>query len=103
MQAETVPAHTAIIAILLGNSQNRPAKIDPASWIYFQPFWIASCSWPRESGSPEGSLSPTNRPPPNIRFRKPPDRGFSWAEASELLLVPFDERVSVCGELEVSA
>lgn len=74
----------------LGTWPPKKIKFDPASWIYCQPFDIASRSSLLLRDPPEGSLSPLNWLPPKMLPKKPPEPGFSVAERpEERLFEPF--------------
>lgn len=76
----------------LGTWPPKKIKFDPASWIYCQPFEIASRSSLLLRDPPEGSLSPLNWLPLKMLPKKPPETGFSVAERPEdRLLEPFED------------
>jgi hypothetical protein len=76
----------------LGTWPPKKFKFDPASWIYCQPFEIASRSSLLLRDPPEGSLSPLNWLPLKMLPKKPPETGFSVAERPEdRLLEPFED------------
>jgi hypothetical protein len=76
----------------LGTLPPKQIKFDPASWIYCQPFEIASRSSRLLRDPPEGSLSPRNWLPPKMLPRKPPELGFCVAMRRE-------ERLNEVGSL----